>query len=171
MTKVEPSDAELLASADTGPTNDGREYRWPDGASVTYFPGHKKWGARWAGGLAVWADPQSGVSLSYFDTPEEPARLLYEAGEGPAVVMGRARETSALKERVWSGWEALRAACRKQHKGGPGGAMMCYCGANCGTTTACGFLREIRDVLNRVELDAVADPHARAWLTVFRRTA
>jgi hypothetical protein len=44
-------------------------------------------------------------------------------------------------------WAALKAACRKQHKGGPGGAAMCVCGANGGGSDACGTLGIIKSLI------------------------
>lgn len=49
------------------------------------------------------------------------------------------------RERLWAGWGALKAACRKQHPGGPGAAMTCICGAGCGGSAACTMLAVLRD--------------------------
>lgn len=40
---------------------------------------------------------------------------------------------------------ALFDACRKSHKGGPGGQAICVCGAGSGGSPACAALGMIRD--------------------------
>jgi hypothetical protein len=51
--------------------------------------------------------------------------------------------TEAERQRFFDGWVALREACRKQHPKGPGGAMICACGAGAGGSAACSMLRTI----------------------------
>jgi len=51
------------------------------------------------------------------------------------------------RARFLKGWSALREACRRQHPRGPGGAMMCACGAPCGGSDACSMLRIVRDLI------------------------
>jgi len=52
------------------------------------------------------------------------------------------------RERVFECWQALRAACLKQHPGGPGGSAMCICGAGGGGSSACSGLKMVRVLLS-----------------------
>lgn len=62
--------------------------------------------------------------------------------------------TNAERDRLFKGWQALRAACNKQHPRGPGGAMMCVCGAACGGSEACSMLATLRDIVRHHPLPA-----------------
>jgi hypothetical protein len=70
------------------PLERARLYRFPDGCRIvqTNF-GKSKWVAYWADNTPLMGEHEpdlSKESISYFDTPEEPARIMLEAGEGPA---------------------------------------------------------------------------------------
>ena len=48
------------------------------------------------------------------------------------------------RERDVAEFSALKAACAKSHKLGPGGARVCICGAACGGSAACNALAMLR---------------------------
>lgn len=50
-------------------------------------------------------------------------------------------------------WAALKAACRKRHKGGPAGAAMCVCGANSGGSDACSMLAILKHLVLEIPTD------------------
>lgn len=51
------------------------------------------------------------------------------------------------KKRIIEGIAALKTACRKSHLGGPGGSVICICGAACGGSQACSALSLIKNIL------------------------
>lgn len=61
----------------------------------------------------------------------------------------------AERERLFKGWQALRAACRQQHPSGPGGAAICICGKPCGGSEACSMLAEIRDLICYLPIESL----------------
>jgi hypothetical protein len=63
------------------------------------------------------------------------------------------------RARNWRGWAALREACRKAHKPGPGGAAICICGAPCGGSEACGMLGTLRDLIRYLPAESLPE----AW--------
>lgn len=73
------------------------------------------------------------------------------------------------RERLFKDWQELRAACRKQHPGGPGGAAMCYCGKGCGGSAACSMLKALAQFLSELDPEAVP-AHYRDWLATLQRT-
>lgn len=56
-------------------------------------------------------------------------------------------EQQRRREQLFDGWAALKEACRKSHKGGPGGAAMCVCGANGGGSAACSMLGTLKNLI------------------------
>lgn len=75
--------------------------------------------------------------------------------------MDEANESRAKAIRQWA---ALRSACQAQHPGGPGGARVCVCGANCGGSDACTALANVKALLTY--LDPKDLPHSVRGLLV-----
>lgn len=61
----------------------------------------------------------------------------------------------SARDRLFRGWAALRDACRAQHPRGPGGAMLCVCGAPCGGSEACAMLATVRDLIQYLPTDGL----------------
>lgn len=80
MTKK--NDPVLLPELD--PHCDWKQYVFPDGARIWKATIAEMWMARWADGTILMGHGDDPTSHSYFDTPEEPARILFNEGEGPA---------------------------------------------------------------------------------------
>ena len=70
-------------------------------------------------------------------------------------------------QRLWTGYRALRIACRAQHPGSDGGAARCICGAPCGGSEACQNLEELRDMVLRLPVDTL-DSGLAAEVLAFR---
>lgn len=61
--------------------------------------------------------------------------------------MSEQEQQKRMQELLIQGITDLKTLCRKSHKGGPGGAAICICGAGGGGSSACGALRVIRDAI------------------------
>lgn len=59
------------------------------------------------------------------------------------------------REQLATGWRALKDACRATHKGGPGAAAQCVCGAGSGRSEACGMLGTLRDLVRYIPTEGL----------------
>lgn len=67
--------------------------------------------------------------------------------------------TEDRRKQLFSMWYALRHACQRQHKGGPGGAAVCVCGAAGGRSEACAMLSTLRDLIRYTPTDGLPAAH------------
>ena len=72
-------------------------------------------------------------------------------------------------DRFLKNYTALQKACNKSHKGGPGGAAVCVCGAGGGGSEACGALRVLRDIVRYVNVNELSDKNMRDWILKVRK--
>lgn len=99
-----------------------------------------------------------GHTVPAVGAPDSDARKEQESNPCPACAQHRAEAARTL-----AGWAALKAACRRQHPGGPGGAAMCACGAGGGGSAACSMLAELHQLIRSLDPEAMPDG-LRVWV-------